>query len=151
MPDDILARLLTQFDLDPARVVNAAILNNGPEWHAIEMQSADEILSIDLDSRGQTEKVALGLIGAHDNADPTDYEVRMFGMLFGIKEDPITGSLNAALAHWFQGQGRADAPYMVAQGSKIGRVGRVHVIPTQDGQMKIGGHTNILIEGSVTL
>ena len=151
MPEDMLARLLAQFDLDPARVVKAAILNNGPEWHAIEMQSADEILTIDLDSRGQTEKVALGFIGRHERADPTEYEVRMFGMLFGIKEDPITGSLNAALAHWFQDQGRADRPYMVAQGTKIGRVGRVHVIPAPDGQMKIGGHTNILIEGSVTL
>jgi PhzF family phenazine biosynthesis protein len=151
MPDDLLNRLLGQFDLDPARVRGAAVLNNGPEWHVIEMSDAREILSIDLDTLGQTDKVALGLMAAHPKGDPTDYEVRMFGMLFGIKEDPITGSLNAALAHWFQQQGRANAPYMVAQGTKIGRVGRVHVIPTPEGDIKIGGHTNILIEGRVTL
>lgn len=151
MPQAMLDKLLAQFDLDPSHVLGSAILNNGPEWHVIEMQTADEILSIDLDTRGQTEKVALGLIGAHSNGGPADYEVRMFGMLFGIKEDPITGSLNAALAHWFQQQNRASAPYMVAQGTQIGRVGRVHVTPTPDGQIKIGGHTNILIEGQVTL
>lgn len=151
MPDDMLTRLLAPFDLNPARVRGAAILNNGPEWHAIEMHDAADILAIDLDAAAQTEKVALGLIGAHPTKTPTEYEVRMFGMLFGIKEDPITGSLNAALAHWFQTQGRADAPYMVAQGTQIGRVGRVHVIPTPDGDIKIGGHTNILIEGHVTL
>lgn len=151
MPDVMLNRILDQFNLDPKQVKGAAILDNGPEWHVIEMKDAADILAIDLDAVAQTEKIALGLIGAHQNGDPTDYEVRMFGMLFGIKEDPITGSLNAALAHWFQGMGRAKAPYMVAQGTKIGRIGRVHVIPTTDGQIKIGGHTNILIEGHVTL
>ncbi len=151
MPAEMLERLLSQFNLDAARVRGAAVLNNGPEWHVIEMAEAHDILAIDLDAVGQTEKVALGLIAAHPDGQPADFEVRMFGMLFGIKEDPITGSLNAALAHWFQGQGRAQAPYMVAQGTKIGRVGRVHVAPTSDGQIKIGGHTNILIEGHVTL
>ena len=151
MPKAQLDRLLAQFDLDPASVRGAAILNNGPQWHVIEMAEAQDILAIDLEATAQSEKVALGLIAAHENADPADFEVRMFGMLFGIKEDPITGSLNAALAHWLQGQGRVNAPYMVAQGSKIGRVGRVHVSPTPEGDIKIGGHTNILIEGQVTL
>ncbi len=151
MSDDILNRLLDQFDLDPAQVRGAAVLNNGPEWHVIEMTEARDILTIEKDALGQTENVALGLIAAHPNGQPTDYEVRMFGMLYGIKEDPITGSLNAALAHWFQQLGRANVPYMVAQGTKIGRSGRVHVLPTPEGDIKIGGHTNILIKGHVTL
>lgn len=151
MPQAMLDKILGQFGLDPARVKGAAILNNGPEWHAIEMVDAKDILAIDLDAVQQPEKIALGLIGAHSDATPTDYEVRMFGMLFGLKEDPITGSLNAALAHWFQSMGRADQPYMVAQGTQIGRVGRVHVLPTCDGHIKIGGHTNTLIEGTVLL
>jgi len=151
MPAAMLATLLDEFGLDPARVRGAAVLNNGPEWHVIEMDEAADILAIDMSVISQKEKVALGLIGAHKNGDPTDYEVRMFSMLFGIKEDPITGSLNAALAHWFQDQGRADHPYLVAQGTQIGRDGRVYVIPSDDGSIRIGGHTNILIEGRVTL
>lgn len=151
MPQQMLATLLAEFGLDPARVKNAAILNNGPEWHAIEMADAQDILAIDMDTISQKEKVALGLIAPHKTATPTDYEVRMFSMLFGIKEDPITGSLNAALAHWFQDQGRADDPYTVAQGTRIGRIGRVFVVPSNDGSIRIGGHMNILIEGHVTL
>jgi predicted PhzF superfamily epimerase YddE/YHI9 len=68
-----------------------------------------------------------------------------------LKEDPITGSLNAALAHWMQAQGRVTQPHIVAQGTCIGRHGRVHVIPSQNGDIRIGGHTNILIEGTVIL
>lgn len=151
MPKAMLATLLKEFKLDPARVSGAAVLNNGPEWHVIEMAEAEDLLAIDMDQISQKEKVALGLIAPHTDGQPTDYEVRMFSMLFGIKEDPITGSLNAALAHWFQSQGRADAPYMVAQGTKIHRHGRVHVLPSKDGSIRIGGHTNILIEGRVTL
>jgi len=151
MPDAMLGKLLSEFKLDPLRVRGAAILDNGPEWHAIEMEDASDLLAIDMDQVSQKEKVALGLIAPHASGQPTDYEVRMFSMLFGIKEDPITGSLNAALAHWFQTQGRAEKPYMVAQGTCIGRHGRVHVIPTPMGDIKIGGHTNILIEGTVTL
>lgn len=150
MPDDLLARLLAQFELDPARVRGAAILNNGPEWHVIEMADAADILAIDLGKTSQQDPGALGLI-APQHDDTADFEVRMFAMLFGIKEDPITGSLNAALAHWFQQQGRADKPYIVAQGQKVARTGRVFVTPSENGDMRIGGHTNILIEGHVTL
>lgn len=151
MADTLRDRLLDQFSIDPSHVRQAAILNNGPEWHVLELADAADVLAVDLDAVPSPEKLALGLIAPHKNAAPADYEVRMFGMLFGIKEDPITGSLNAALAHWFQAQGRANAPYTVAQGTKIGRHGRVFVVPSQDGAIRIGGHTNILIEGHVTL
>ncbi len=151
MPDDVKARLMAQFSLDAAQVKASAILDNGPVWHVLELAHADDVLAIDLDAVQSPEKVALGLIGPHDAGSEVAYEVRMFGMLFGIKEDPITGSLNAALAHWFQQQGRADAPYTVAQGTRIGRTGRVFVIPSAEGAMRIGGHTNILIDGTVTL
>ncbi|MEL6959186.1 MAG: PhzF family phenazine biosynthesis protein [Pseudomonadota bacterium] len=151
MPEDVLARLTSQFNLDPARIRGHAVLDNGPVWHVLELAHADDILSIDLDEVASPEKVALGLIAPHDPGGEAAYEVRMFGMLFGIKEDPITGSLNAALAHWFQAQGRATTPYTVAQGTKIGRVGRVFVRPGADGSIRIGGNMSVLIEGHVTL
>ncbi|SLN60802.1 PhzF family phenazine biosynthesis protein [Pseudooctadecabacter jejudonensis] len=144
-------RLIQQFNLDPARVTQAAVLDNGPVWHVLELTHADDVLAIDLDAVANPDKVALGLIAPHDPGAEAAYEVRMFGMIFGIKEDPITGSLNAALAHWFQSQGRADAPYVVAQGTKIGRQGRVFVRPSAEGAMRIGGHTNVLIKGTVKL
>jgi len=154
MPQDIQSQIVRGLKLDPARVKRAAILNNGPEWHVIEMADATDLLSIDASNITPVPGIAVGLIAPHSAGD-ADFEVRMFSMLSGLKEDPITGSLNAAIAHWMQSQGRIPAPHVVAQGTCMGRHGRVHVIPTPDdpknGPLRIGGHTNILIKGMVTL
>lgn len=154
LPADTLAAIATGLNLDPTRITAHAVLNNGPEWHAIEMQSAQDLLDLNADAITPVAGLAVGLIAPHEAGD-VDFEVRMFSMWVGIKEDPITGSLNAALAHWMQSQGRTKSPYVVAQGTCIGRHGRVHVIPTagqpDTGPIRIGGHTNILIKGTVTL
>jgi predicted PhzF superfamily epimerase YddE/YHI9 len=65
-------------------------------------------------------------------------------------EDPITGSLNAALAHWLREQGQLDDPLVISQGTAIGREGRVYITP-MGGRILIGGDTHILIEGTVDL
>jgi predicted PhzF superfamily epimerase YddE/YHI9 len=65
-------------------------------------------------------------------------------------EDPITGSLNAALAHWLREQGQLEDPIVVTQGTALGREGRVHITPMED-RILIGGDTHILIEGTVTI
>lgn len=154
MPKATLAEIADALNLDETRITGHAILDNGPVWHAIEMRNADDLLSLDADAITPVKGLAVGLIAPHAGGD-ADYEVRMFSMWSGLTEDPITGSLNAALAHWMQAQSRVRRPHIVAQGTCIGRHGRVHVIPSTDdpdnGPMRIGGHTNILIEGRVTL
>lgn len=150
METDVLDQIVGGLNLDPHRITRSAVLNNGPIWHAIEMVDADDLLTIDASRITPVNGLAVGLIAPHTAGD-VDYEVRMFSMWADLKEDPITGSLNAALAHWLQAQDRVNASHIVAQGTKIHRHGRVHVIPSPDGAMRIGGHTNILIEGHVTL
>jgi PhzF family phenazine biosynthesis protein len=149
-----LAAITAGLHLDPTRILRHAVLDNGPVWHAIEMQSADDLLSLDAGAITPVSGLAVGLIAPRSNGD-ADFEVRMFSMWSGLNEDPVTGSLNSALAHWMQAQGRVHRPYIVAQGTCIGRHGRVHVIPSpddvDDGPILIGGHTNILIKGHVTL
>ena len=63
----------------------------------------------------------------------------------------MTGSLNAALAQWLLASGKATAPYTAAQGTALGRRGRVHVTADPDGTVWIGGGTRTLISGSVLL
>lgn len=149
-----LAQIVKDLNLDNARIKRSAVLDNGPVWHAIEMESAQDVLALDATKIAPGAALSVGLIGPHSDGT-ADFEVRMIDLHPAILEDPITGSLNAALAHWFQSQRRIKAPYIVAQGTCIGRTGRVHVIPTADdpdnGPIRIGGHTNILIEGRVTL
>ena len=68
-----------------------------------------------------------------------------------MSEDPITGSLNAAIAKWMQSNGRLQKPYLVAQGTSIGRLGRVAVKANSDGVAWIGGQVHIVIEGNVNI
>jgi PhzF family phenazine biosynthesis protein len=149
-----LATITAGLNLDPTRILRHAVLDNGPVWHAIELQNADDLLTLDAGAITPVSGLAVGLIAPHSKGD-ADFEVRMFSMWAGLTEDPVTGSLNSALAHWMQAQGRVQRPYIVAQGTCIGRHGRVHVIPSpddvDDGPIRIGGHTNILIDGRVTL
>jgi PhzF family phenazine biosynthesis protein len=149
-----LATITAGLNLDPTRILRHAVLDNGPVWHAIELQNADDLLTLDAGAITPVSGLAVGLIAPHSKGD-ADFEVRMFSMWAGLTEDPVTGSLNSALAHWMQAQGRVQRPYIVAQGTCIGRHGRVHVIPSPDdvydGPIRIGGHTNILIDGHVTL
>ena len=94
---------------------------------------------------------AIGVIGAHAEGSECDYEVRLLAPSSGMSEDPITGSLNSALAHWLQMQGQLDQPITVAQGTCINRHGRVAITPVDSDTVKIGGQTHILIEGTVRL
>ena len=78
------------------------------------------------------------------------FEVRAFfsndqGQLI---EDPVTGSLNASLAQWLIGGGRAPAPYVVAQGTALGRAGRIH-ITSDESHIWVGGSTLTLITGTI--
>ena len=53
-------------------------------------------------------------------------------------EDPVTGSLNAGLAQWLVPAGYLPEHYVAAQGTAIGRAGRVHV-DVVDGTTWVGG------------
>jgi predicted PhzF superfamily epimerase YddE/YHI9 len=69
-----------------------------------------------------------------------------------MSEDPITGSLNAALAHWLYAEGRLSTAITIAEGTKINRHGRVSIQPDLDtGKILIGSDTHIIIDGHVTL
>ena len=63
-------------------------------------------------------------------------------------EDPVTGSLNASLAQWMVGTGKVTTPYVAAQGTALGRKGRVHV-DAESGEIWIGGSTVTLVAGTL--
>lgn len=78
----------------------------------------------------------------------------------GMSEDPITGSLNSALAHWrlHNNELEEDKVILIAQGTNINREGRVYVSrgssksgSDNQGRVSIGGETHILVEGTVYL
>jgi predicted PhzF superfamily epimerase YddE/YHI9 len=62
-------------------------------------------------------------------------------------EDPVTGSLNASVGQWLFASGRASMEYLAAQGTKLGRTGRIHVSKDAAGQVWVGGRTQTLFSG----
>ena len=139
--------------IDPTRVRRSAVLENGPTWNVLELASADDVLAIDAGLVRWPEYVGVSVIGPHADGADCDYEVRNLSPSSGMSEDPITGSLNAALARWMWSEGRLDRDLVIAQGTCLGRAGRVFVGAPREGsdRVLIGGHSHIVIDGTVTL
>ena len=139
-------------------IVAHAWCDNGPNWRGVMLRSAEQVLGLrpdgavlaglDVGVVGPRGKV--GVVGASD-AEGIAFEVRaFFPGNNGLAEDPVTGSLNAALAQWLIGAGLAPSRYVTSQGTALGRAGRVHV--QQDGpQIWVGGHSVTCVRGEVRL
>lgn len=84
------------------------------------------------------------------DAEP-NVEVRMFVSDLVVAEDPITGSFNASLAQWLIADGLAPRSYVAAQGTCIGREGRVYIAQDASGQVWVGGDSVTCVDGSVLL
>ncbi|HET7589495.1 MAG TPA: PhzF family phenazine biosynthesis protein [Solirubrobacterales bacterium] len=142
------ARVAAALGLDPAEMLAVEWVDNGPGWIAVLLQSAERVLelqpgSVDLD---------IGVAGFHPPGAEAAIEVRAFFPVNGVAaEDPVTGSLNASLAQWLLGSGRLAAPYLATQGSAIGRAGRVRIDQDEEGTIWVGGRTETLISGRVSL
>jgi PhzF family phenazine biosynthesis protein len=125
-------------------------VDNGPGWVAVLLGSRSELLSLKHDVSVLPDQ-SLGVVAPWDPArdgSEVQFEVRAFMGRGG--EDPVTGSLNASLAQWLIGAGRAPARYVAAQGTVLGRAGRVNV--AQDGEtIWIGGDVATCVAGTITL
>jgi PhzF family phenazine biosynthesis protein len=133
-----------------ADIVAHAWCQNGPPWRGVLLRSAEQVLACTPDS-AVLSGWEVGVVGPQAAGSDTQFEVRAFFTgNHGIAEDPVTGSLNAALAQWLIGDGLAPPSYVAAQGTAMGRAGRVVV--QQDGpDIWVGGHSVTVIDGSVVL
>ena len=133
--------------------------DNGPNWRGVMLRSAEQVLALKPDTTvlagldigvvGPRGKV--GVVGPQDAGD-TQFEVRaFFPGNNGLAEDPVTGSLNAALAQWLIGAGLAPDRYVAAQGTALAREGRVHIERAADGTVWVGGASVTCIAGTVQL
>ncbi|MFZ6046985.1 PhzF family phenazine biosynthesis protein [Pseudomonas sp. CR3202] len=128
-------------------VVDAAWIDNGPGWLGIRLASAEIVLSLN-PQRSWPRRIDIGVVGPHSRGDAA-FEVRAFfsDHLGATVEDPVTGSLNASLAQWLFAAGVAEEAYIAAQGTRLGRKGRIHVARDNAGQFWIGGKTHTQVNG----
>lgn len=142
-------RIAAGLGLTRADIVDHQWCDNGPGWQAVLLESAEQVLGITPDPH-LLAGLDVGVIGPHESGD-IDFEVRaFFPGNSGLTEDPVTGSLNAALAQWLIGSGRAPESYLAAQGTAMGRAGRVHVMREAD-DIWIGGRCVTVIAGEVRI
>ncbi|HSN31792.1 MAG TPA: PhzF family phenazine biosynthesis protein [Ideonella sp.] len=146
-----LARVLPALGLAPQAVRHAAWLDNGPRWLGLVLADAATVLALEPDHAAlKAAGVKVGVVGPRPAGDECAFEVRAFAAAIGIAEDPVTGSLNASLAQWLIGAGLAPPRYVAAQGTRLGRDGRVHV-EQRDGEVWVGGASVGCVEGTVRL
>ena len=111
------------------------------------LRDADAVLAL---TPGYSER-DIGVVGS-PRGSPAAIEVRAFFPKDGVTtEDPVTGSLNAALAEWLVRSGRLTAPYVASQGGVLGREGRVHISQDSDGSLWVGGRSVACVEGTVEI
>ncbi|MDR7308573.1 PhzF family phenazine biosynthesis protein [Rhodoferax saidenbachensis] len=176
----LLAQVAAALGLQSQQILGAQWLNNGPTWLGLLLDSMDTVLQLQPDAaalKGLVPGVGVAgmdiapaapdlivrsnrearAFGARDAAaspgddDTPSVEVRFFAPDIGVLEDPVTGSFNASLAQWLIADGIAPPRYVAAQGTCIGRAGRVYIEQDDAGQVWVGGDSVTCIDGKVTL
>jgi PhzF family phenazine biosynthesis protein len=141
------ARVAAALGVDRSELLAVEWVDNGPGWIVALLRSAERVL--ELKPRGVD--FDLGVIGFYPEGSEAAIEVRAFFPINGVTaEDPVTGSLNASVAQWLLASDRLSAPYIAAQGSAIGRDGRIY-INQDDDTVWVGGRTETIINGTVDL
>ena len=147
---ELLHRVYAALGLDPARVRDAAWLSNGFPQLVLLVDSAATVLALKPDHAALKELGKVGVVAPHPAGSDVDFELRFFAAAIGINEDPVTGSLNANIARWLIDTDRAAARYVAAQGTAMGRAGRIHVQRDEHGTW-IGGDVAGCVDGTVLL
>lgn len=150
--EHLLAEVVEILGVEPGRVVDAEWLDNGPGWVGLLLDSARTVLELRPDASRHAGRWDIGVIGAHGPGAEAAFELRAF-FTDGdhpLREDPVTGSLNAAAAQWLIATGRVAAPYVAAQGTAVGRQGRVHV-SSEGGRLWVGGRAEVIVSGFISL
>jgi PhzF family phenazine biosynthesis protein len=143
-----IAHLAEVLRIQRADILEAEWVDNGPGWVAVLLGSVEAVLAV----RPGVVDLDVGVVAAYPPGSPQAFEVRAFFPKDGATaEDPVTGSLNASLAQWLLGSGRATAPYTASQGTALGRAGRVHISRDAEGTIWVGGGTVTCIKGHVEL
>jgi PhzF family phenazine biosynthesis protein len=157
LDEPTLARIRLALGLQPEEILQHQWVDNGPGWCAVMLGSRERLLAIRPDFRALA-PLDLGVIApVHKfgvlapGADDAQFEVRALLSLDAVPEDPVTGSLNAGLAQWLIGAGLAPRRYVAAQGTVLGRDGRVFVEQADDGTIWIGGQVSTLVQGELSL
>lgn len=137
-----------------------AALRNGPTWLFVFLEDPADLSALRPDmsalARLSREHSLTG-VAAFSLIDRDEFSVhiRCFAPAFGVPEDPVTGSANAALPAYLARHrllARTGQRYVASQATEMGRDGRVHVRVLDDsGRAEIGGQSVTVVEGEIRI
>lgn len=147
-----LAEIAHVLRLQREAIVDAQWVDNGPGWVAILLATAEDVLALEPLGK-HSALIDLGVVGPCGDDVNAAFELRAFFSDHNgyVREDPVTGSLNASVAQWLLASGRAEAPFNARQGTRLGRDGRIHISQNSQGTVWVGGNTTTIVEGSVDI
>ena len=150
MDEADVVRVARALRIDRQEIVDHSWCDNGPTWMGVLLATAEDVLALTPDP-AQLDGMDIGVVGPYPAGSEISFELRaFFPGVSGLTEDPVTGSLNAAVAQWLIGSGRAPDTYQASQGTALDRAGRITV--ERDGDaIWIGGRCWTLVDGTVTL
>lgn len=153
MQDTDQTRLTDAMGITRSQIKQTVVLDNGPVWQLFELHDPQHVLAVDAMRTRFPDHAGLALLAQYPPGSPIQYETRNIAPSSGMQEDPITGSLNAAIAVWLNQTGRWPDHAIAAQGTCLNRPGRVtyRKDPQKPGTIWIGGAANILIDGTLWL
>lgn len=153
--ESLVEQLASVLGVDRGQIVDAQGADNGPGWVAILLEDAAAVLELEPDFGRYSGEGSLdiGLVGPYSDGSECAFEVRAIfsDERGGMREDPVTGSLNASLAQWLLATKRATAPYVASQGTRLGRKGRPRIDQDANGTVWVGGATVTCINGEIEI
>ncbi|NUS38064.1 MAG: PhzF family phenazine biosynthesis protein, partial [Lysobacter sp.] len=135
-----------------------ALWNNGPRWWLVELADAASVRAMRPNLAAiaalttATGAVGLAVYGRAPAGADHQLAVRAYCPADNIPEDPVTGSANACIAAQLAQAGAlpgAGGRYIASQGREIGRDGSLEIAVDADGEVWIGGATQLVIDGSL--
>lgn len=120
--------------------------DNGPGWQMVRLRDADAVRALrPNDNRGE---LKIGVVGLEPDNSPHAYTVRA---ILPDREDPVTGSLNGAIAQWLQEHNGHDGHNLVPQTYTATQgTGLVHIHNDNDNDaIWIGGTAMPRVRGAI--
>ena len=146
----LVLRLAAYLRIDRTRILDARWADSGPGWVAVRLASADEVLALE-PAPSFDGQLDLGVVGPYAPGGDVQFELRAFFSAPDgtIREDPVTGSLNGSVAAWLLATGVARAPYVAAQGARLGCRGRITISRDADNTIWVGGRATTIVAGEL--
>lgn len=155
--EESLVAIAKGLRIEREAILDAQWCDNGPGWIGVMLADAEAVLAV-VPDHGVLGDHKVGLVGRYPEGSECAVEVRAFFPADGVAfEDPVTGSLNAALGQWLAGRQLPES-YVASQGTVLKRRGRVHVASeevstgsTTGRTVWVGGDTLTTIRGTVEI